>query len=98
MPIALNIARYAELSAWYESMRVPSQSKSTPSTGRFCLLAMDIQSSRNIPRTGLMEARSEEHTSELQSLRHLVCRLLLEKKKRRKRTTTPAAGESGSRV
>src|SRR5205814_8386871 len=28
-----------------------------------------------------MRFRSEEHTSELQSLRHLVCRLLLEKKK-----------------
>src|SRR5258705_4794281 len=28
-----------------------------------------------------LEERSEEHTSELQSLRHLVCRLLLEKKK-----------------
>src|SRR5438045_6682472 len=28
--------------------------------------------------------RSEEHTSELQSLRHLVCRLLLEKKKENK--------------
>src|SRR5258705_9611981 len=28
--------------------------------------------------------RSEEHTSELQSLRHLVCRLLLEKKKKTK--------------
>src|SRR5438045_9152787 len=28
-----------------------------------------------------MFSRSEEHTSELQSLRHLVCRLLLEKKK-----------------
>src|SRR5258705_5587721 len=27
------------------------------------------------------QIRSEEHTSELQSLRHLVCRLLLEKKK-----------------
>src|SRR5947199_5378906 len=27
-----------------------------------------------------IERRSEEHTSELQSLRHLVCRLLLEKK------------------
>src|SRR5438045_5402621 len=27
-----------------------------------------------------LAARSEEHTSELQSLRHLVCRLLLEKK------------------
>src|SRR5437899_7683550 len=30
----------------------------------------------------LAEVRSEEHTSELQSLRHLVCRLLLEKKKK----------------
>src|SRR5437899_10171880 len=29
--------------------------------------------------------RSEEHTSELQSLRHLVCRLLLEKKKTKRR-------------
>src|SRR5205814_7831058 len=28
-----------------------------------------------------LRLRSEEHTSELQSLRHLVCRLLLEKKK-----------------
>src|SRR5436853_5329514 len=34
----------------------------------------------------LVLARSEEHTSELQSLRHLVCRLLLEKKKIRKCT------------
>src|SRR5687768_1372324 len=31
----------------------------------------------------LSVARSEEHTSELQSRLHLVCRLLLEKKKRR---------------
>src|SRR5262245_64962917 len=30
---------------------------------------------------GRLDPRSEEHTSELQSLRHLVCRLLLEKKK-----------------
>src|SRR3712207_7675755 len=30
-------------------------------------------------------ARSEEHTSELQSRQYLVCRLLLEKKKERKR-------------
>src|SRR5262245_63848052 len=29
--------------------------------------------------------RSEEHTSELQSLRHLVCRLLLEKKKKKQK-------------
>src|SRR5258708_30867524 len=31
--------------------------------------------------------RSEEHTSELQSPNHLVCRLLLEKKKKTKRKT-----------
>src|SRR5207253_10013737 len=31
---------------------------------------------------GLSDGRSEEHTSELQSRGHLVCRLLLEKKKR----------------
>src|SRR5215831_20887885 len=36
----------------------------------------------NFPRQHCICARSEEHTSELQSLRHLVCRLLLEKKKR----------------
>src|SRR5437899_2675247 len=32
--------------------------------------------------------RSEEHTSELQSLRHLVCRLLLEKKKQKRQHCT----------
>src|SRR5262245_65754466 len=32
-------------------------------------------------RSRARRQRSEEHTSELQSLRHLVCRLLLEKKK-----------------
>src|SRR5687768_18077560 len=31
--------------------------------------------------------RSEEHTSELQSRLHLVCRLLLEKKKKKTKTT-----------
>src|SRR5262245_63887576 len=36
-------------------------------------------------------ARSEEHTSELQSLRHLVCRLLLEKKKKTKHLHTDVA-------
>src|SRR3712207_8759523 len=36
-------------------------------------------------REAVMPARSEEHTSELQSRQYLVCRLLLEKKKK----TTP---------
>src|SRR5437016_10851378 len=33
--------------------------------------------------SGATKARSEEHTSELQSLTNLVCRLLLEKKKKK---------------
>src|SRR5258705_4864666 len=33
-------------------------------------------------RCRVLVKRSEEHTSELQSLRHLVCRLLLDKKKK----------------
>src|SRR5947199_1773491 len=37
---------------------------------------------RDTPVAELDAERSEEHTSELQSLRHLVCRLLLEKKKK----------------
>src|SRR5687767_15569332 len=38
-------------------------------------------STANASRSG---SRSEEHTSELQSLAYLVCRLLLEKKKKKK--------------
>src|SRR2546422_2941837 len=44
--------------------------------------------SRGKPRVGGCLERSEEHTSELQSRLHLVCRLLLEKKK------TPRAREA----
>src|SRR5437899_10140485 len=47
------------------------------------------------------KSRSEEHTSELQSLRHLVCRLLLEKKKRPQRRSTPdrdGAGDTATRL
>src|SRR5437660_3704945 len=47
------------------------------------------------PQLGhLLLARSEEHTSELQSRGHLVCRLLLEKKKRTSARVAggPAAG------
>src|SRR5687768_17890335 len=41
------------------------------------------ESARQVPRAE-SELRSEEHTSELQSRLHLVCRLLLEKKKTNK--------------
>src|SRR5690242_21592299 len=39
------------------------------------------------PEAGRDRARSEEHTSELQSHVNLVCRLLLEKKKKNKNTS-----------
>src|SRR2546423_11504313 len=39
------------------------------------------------PRLAVAAGRSEEHTSELQSLAYLVCRLLLEKKKTISTTT-----------
>src|SRR5438046_4277162 len=41
-----------------------------------------IQSSPIAVKQSVYEVRSEEHTSELQSLTNLVCRLLLEKKKK----------------
>src|SRR5258705_13317009 len=41
-----------------------------------------VQRSLVAAKQAEQEGRSEEHTSELQSLRHLVCRLLLEKKKK----------------
>src|SRR5437899_8168948 len=44
---------------------------------------------REFFRRNSLAPRSEEHTSELQSLRHLVCRLLLEKKKNRRATRLP---------
>src|SRR5438552_10342193 len=46
-----------------------------------------LHSSKSRPidsaRSGVARVRSEEHTSELQSPDHLVCRLLLEKKKKK---------------
>src|ERR1039458_10712515 len=45
---------------------------------------------RSVPETlHRCRKRSEEHTSELQSLRHLVCRLLLEKKEQKSELDSP---------
>src|SRR3989441_4270848 len=43
---------------------------------------------RALPELRVRALRSEEHTSELQSLAYLVCRLLLEKKKKNKKHVT----------
>src|SRR5205814_10662131 len=51
-----------------------------------CYIGYTTDAVHNAIRSNIHESplRSEEHTSELQSLRHLVCRLLLEKKKKTK--------------
>src|SRR5216683_5680183 len=46
------------------------------------------RAARPAPRSARAPARSEEHTSELQSRSDLVCRLLLEKKKKKKEHIT----------
>src|SRR3989442_4464898 len=48
-----------------------------------------------VDRIAPADVRSEEHTSELQSRPHLVCRLLLEKKKRRSVTPTWTTSTTG---
>src|SRR2546422_7364559 len=52
-----------------------------------------VDETSGIPRHA-PETRSEEHTSELQSRLHLVCRLLLEKKK--KKSTVPVLAYGGA--
>src|SRR5216684_8339869 len=64
-------------------IRRPPRSTLFPYTTLFrSSLAAPHGNGRPIPRSA-WQARSEEHTSELQSRLHLVCRLLLEKKKKK---------------
>src|SRR2546425_6820100 len=61
-----------------------AQRRHRESTGSFhMLLSQVLSGNRSAPTPGwpANAMRSEEHTSELQSLAYLVCRLLLEKKK-----------------
>src|SRR2546422_3006737 len=53
---------------------------------------LDVAATLRGVRRGIALVRSEEHTSELQSRLHLVCRLLLEKKKKRARKQHTGAG------
>src|SRR5258705_8009579 len=52
-------------------------------SGRECVAVVNDATVKGGTYYPITVKRSEEHTSELQSLRHLVCRLLLEKKKKR---------------
>src|SRR5438876_1969156 len=50
--------------------------------------------SNQLTDVAVWKERSEEHTSELQSPVHLVCRLLLEKKKKATKRSLPKRGEA----
>src|SRR5205823_13482799 len=65
---------------------LPSRSRTTParcpSRCRIRLVPTATCTQKRTTSAGTRSWRSEEHTSELQSLAYLVCRLLLEKKKK----------------
>src|SRR2546429_6158557 len=82
------------LSAWVKAASAPLLSpllaKAIPSSVHNCVSLGESRRAARLNSTALskslarraerMDSRSEEHTSELQSRLHLVCRLLLEKK------------------
>src|SRR5207253_4808725 len=75
----------AALDGWAESGAIPSEDvdrireRATPPTPE---RVAEIERITDHDTAAFVDARSEEHTSELQSRGHLVCRLLLEKKKK----------------
>src|SRR5947208_13458534 len=56
------------------------------------------QPTRQMRLEGDRRPRSEEHTSELQSPDHLVCRLLLEKKNKRRRRSKRTSGSKAHEI
>src|SRR5687767_15309288 len=66
-----------------ETIAMGTVSQRIPTSTRF-----GLRSKSTRPRESPAKVRSEEHTSELQSLAYLVCRLLLEKKKKTKTIKT----------
>src|SRR5947209_12800381 len=63
---------------------LPAHPESFQLAASGALIFVNLPDVRQIAMIDMQEARSEEHTSELQSRQYLVCRLLLEKKKKNK--------------
>src|SRR5205823_14556362 len=91
------------LSSFFSMIQRPPRSTLFPYTtlfrsrldqGRGRPLRGPLRPGRQLETPTARQPRSEEHTSELQSLAYLVCRLLLEKKKRYLRWVRPSLVES----
>src|SRR5258708_17127544 len=72
--ISMVRAAITDIGRWHSSRRPVGASTITQQVAKNMLLSNELSLSRQ------QHVRSEEHTSELQSPDHLVCRLLLEKK------------------
>src|SRR5690625_6419692 len=96
MPLSYHLCPYlypCRLLSFFLMLPRPPRSTLFPYTTLFRSRSCDTRARRTAPRSGptssprasrpnsSVPSRSEEHTSELQSRGHLVCRLLLEKKK-----------------
>src|SRR5690554_7703990 len=66
----------------FRSTRALRSAMETPSRKQACYCKYSIRRLYPLTQPESRNRRSEEHTSELQSRPHLVCRLLLEKKNR----------------
>src|SRR5438552_13891802 len=77
--------------------RIRPAGRTCPGTGPVAIPTYRQPPGRSTRRHSASTAdrdRSEEHTSELQSPDHLVCRLLLEKKKKKKKNKTTDKSQS----
>src|SRR5690348_18429558 len=74
----------SSFSAWYQ--KYPRSSRKVPWIFTSVPKIRARRKEKDMPEGNDGAARSEEHTSELQSSVHLVCRLLLEKKNKEKKS------------
>src|SRR5947199_8012131 len=89
LPLKSTLFPYTTL---FRSLTQPSRLVQQPDrTHFFQVVVFRSQPENRDAIDARLRERSEEHTSELQSLRHLVCRLLLEKKKCAESGRTPPA-------
>src|SRR5258708_28586065 len=80
-------------SYWYTAPRAVRPPHAAPQE-KLASAAPPRASAREALPASADPPRSEEHTSELQSPDHLVCRLLLEKKKNKKHDNTPETSKT----